>query len=114
MRLGSSHSQWNDDYESVKHHQGCEEAQKEHPEPQENVNFLIDNVYGQDAQGIMALNVSRGSKLMKGALGHSGKDVNDRIHSVLGVSEGKRDNFNAKSEKGPVQESVHKEKLTYR
>ena len=59
----------------------------------------------------MAFYVAWRTKFVKGTFGHSRKYVDDRINPIFFVPHGKTDDFNAKSEKGSIQEPVHKEQL---
>ena len=43
------------------------------PEPEDEIDLLIENVDGENTLSVMSLNVTTGTVLVKGALGHSGK-----------------------------------------
>ena len=101
------------DDDAVKDDHGCEAAQDQEPEPEEDVDLLIDDIDGQDAEGIVALNVSRRAKLVEGAFGHAREYVDDRVHPVFFVAEGEGDDLDAKCEEGPVEETVHEEQLAW-
>ena len=59
----------------VHNDQGGETGQDQHPEPEEDVDFLIENIERQDAESVMFLQVSRGSELVESTFcqpGHMG------------------------------------------
>jgi len=69
-----------DDYhETVDDNQGGEDAEDQEPEPQKNVDLLVDNVEWQDAERVMFLHLARSTELVEGALGHARKDVDHGI-----------------------------------
>ena len=45
---------------------------REEPEPEKDVDFFVDNVERENANAVKLLNASRGSKLVKSALGDLG------------------------------------------
>ena len=60
-------AEWGGDAErkSVDDDQGGEGAKDEHPEPEEDVDLLVEDVNRQDAEGIVLLQLPRGPKLVK-------------------------------------------------
>jgi len=60
----------------------------------------------------MSLDFSADAVLVKGAFGHSWKDINHWVHSVflIGFEESKY--VNAKGQEGAVEETVHQKHLT--
>ena len=108
-----AHPRRDDDHQPVQHNQGSEEREHKEVEPQEDVDLLIDNVDGQDTECIVTLDVARGTELVEGALGHAGKDVDDRVHPILFITHGKGYNLDTKGEEGPTEESVHQKQLAY-
>ena len=102
-----------DDYhESVDDHQGREDPEDEKPEPQEDVDLLVDNVQREYAQGVVFLHFARSTKLVERALRHPRKDVDHWVQPVLLVALCERYHFQAEREKGTFKESVHQEHLT--
>lgn len=83
-------------------------GQNDEPEPQENVDLLVQNVECQQAQGVMFLNAARRSILVERAFGETRKDLYHRIRSVLLVHVWEVDNIGAVRQKGSAQEFVHK------
>ena len=57
-----------------------EDGEDDEPEPEEDIDLLVEDVDGQDALSVMSLNVATGTILVKCTLGHPGK------HSGHGVS----------------------------
>ena len=53
---------------SVDNNQGGEGAKDEHPEPEEDVDLLIEDVDRQDAERVVLLQLPRGAKFVKSAL----------------------------------------------
>ena len=48
----------------------CNKSDDNKPEPEEDVDFLVDNVQRQHAQRVELLHCSRGTKLVELTLGH--------------------------------------------
>ena len=59
----------------------------------------------------MLLHLAARPKLVEGALGHPGEDVDHGVESVLLIPLGKCDHFQPKREEGTVKKSVHKKHL---
>ena len=53
----------------VKNHNGGEGGEAEHPEPEEDVDLLVEDVEREDAEGVMLLQLARGPELVESALG---------------------------------------------
>ena len=60
-----------DDDEPVEDHEEGEEAEHQEPEPDEDVDLLVDDVEGEDAQHVVVLDVAGRPVLVKRALRHS-------------------------------------------
>ena len=58
-------------------------GQDDEPEPQEDVDLLVDDVHAQDAHGVEPLDRSGASKLVEDALGHPGEDPRHRVDPIL-------------------------------
>ena len=78
-----------DDHGPVDAHQRGEEHEQDHPEPEKDVDLLIDNVDGQDAERVVLFNLAGRTKFVEGALCHARKDVDHGVQSVLLVALGK-------------------------
>jgi len=89
-----------------------EEAKEQEPEPDKNIDFLVNYVERKDAQGVMLLYVAGSPKLVEGALRHPWEDIDHRVYPVLLVPVGEGHHFDAVSEKCPIKESVEQEHLT--
>ena len=108
------HPRGDDDDEAVEDHHSGQHCQQQEVEPQEDVDLLIDNVDGQDAEGVVALNVSGRTKLVEGALGHPREDVDDRVYTILLVAQGKGNDLDAEGEESSVEEAVHQKELAWK
>ncbi len=71
------------DEHSIDDHEEREPGQHEHPKPQENVNLFVENIKWQNAEGVVFLDLARCAKLVEGAFGHSGEDVDHGVDAVL-------------------------------
>jgi len=74
-----SHLGADDNNESVDDDEEAEHSQEGEPEPQEDVDFLVDNVEGQQAQRVVLLHLAGRPELVEGALGHSGEHVDQGV-----------------------------------
>jgi len=70
-----------DDRDPIHDNESRDDGNDDEPEPQEDVNLLIDDVERQDAEGIMLLNIARRSVPMEGTLCHSWKHFDHWICS---------------------------------
>ena len=59
---------WDAESKSVDDNEGGESAEDEHPEPEEDVDLLIEDVDRQDAERVVLLQLPGGAKLVKSAL----------------------------------------------
>jgi len=82
-------------------------AQDEQPEPEEHVDFLIDDVHGQDTEGIMGLQGSRRTKFLEGALGHSWEYSSHGVNPVFGILLHHASNLDAIGTELPSKEDIH-------
>ncbi len=108
-----AHVRAEDDRHAVHQHEEGEGAQEEEPEPDENVDFLIDNIERQDAEGIVLLNVARRSELVEGAFGHAWEDVDHGVDAILLIPVGERHDLDAVCEKCAVEETIEQHHLTF-
>ena len=58
-------------------------AGKKVPEPNKDVDFLVENVEWQNAKRVVFLDVARGSEFVKSAFCHPGKHKHHRVYSIL-------------------------------
>merc|ERR1719284_1651814 len=81
------------------------------PEPEEDVDLLVDDVVGQDAEAILVLHGTGGTILVEGALGDLGEHLVQWIGTFLEwlVADGK--NLSSISGKLASQEDVHQVNL---
>ena len=101
-----------DDGRAVDEDEEGEAAEEEEPEPDEDVDLLVDNVEREDAEGIVLLDVARSAELVEGALGHAREDVDHGVDPVLLVAVGEGHDLNAVGEEGAVEEAVQQDHLT--
>ena len=59
---------WDAESKSVDDNEGSEGAEDEHPEPEEDVDLLVEDVDRQDAERVVLLQLPGGAKLVKSAL----------------------------------------------
>jgi len=60
-----------------------EDGDQNEPEPQEKVDFFIDDVQRQDTQSIKPLHCSTRTELVESAFGHLWKNAGHGIHPFL-------------------------------
>jgi hypothetical protein len=53
----------------VENNDGGEGSEAEHPEPEEDVDLLVEDVEWEDAQRVVLLQLTRGPELVESALG---------------------------------------------
>ena len=58
-------------------------AGKKVPEPNKDVDFLVENVEWQNAKRVVFLDVAWGSEFVKSAFCHPGKHEHHRVYSIL-------------------------------
>ena len=62
---------------------GGPHCKSDEPEPEEDVDLLVDDVDGKNTLGIMSLNITTGTVLVEGALGHPGEHPGHRVGPAL-------------------------------
>ena len=67
----------------INHEPNREKKEYEEPEPDANVNLVIDHVDRQDAEPVKLLDCSRGTKVVEGALGDLRKDPDHGVVAFL-------------------------------
>ena len=95
------------DQRPIEDHQGREEEEQQHPEPEKDVDFFIDNVQGQDTHGVVFLDLARRAELVKRAFGHPGEDVDHGVDAIFLISLGERNHFDAEGEECAIEEFIH-------
>ena len=75
-----------DDGHAVDQDQEGENTQQEQPEPDENVDLLIDDVERQDAESVVLLNIAGSAELVEGAFRHAWEDVDHGVDTILLIS----------------------------
>lgn len=86
-------------------------GQNNKPEPQEDVDFLVENVQSEDAKRIVLLYTPRRSVFVKNTLGDAWKDLNHGIASILLVHVGETQHVRAIGQKCSAQEFVDEENV---
>ena len=61
----------------------CQYCEDDEPEPEEDIDLLVEDVDGKNTLGIMSLDIPTGSVLVEGALGDPGKYPGHRVRSAL-------------------------------
>ena len=54
----------------------CQYCEDDEPEPEEDIDLLVEDVDGKNTLGIVSLDIPTRSVLVEGALGHLGLKVN--------------------------------------
>ena len=85
----------------------CEGGEKYHPEPEENVNLLIDDIDGQNTDCIVGLGSSRRTVLEKGAFRDSRKYSGHWIDTFFRVGLQETQHFNPISTAGEERSLEH-------
>ena len=63
--------------------EGGDEGEDDEPEPERDVDLLVDDVQSEDTQSVQLLDGSRGSVLVESALGHPGENLHHGVGPVL-------------------------------
>lgn len=108
------HARTEDDHEAVQQHEEREEHQQQKPKPEEDVDLLVDDVDGEDAQGVVLLQLPRGAELTEGALGHAREHEDHGIYPHLLVIFHELDHVQAEGEEGVAQEPIDQEHLAWK
>ena len=82
------------------------DGQEDEPEPEEDVNLLVDNVQWENAESIVFLHITRGTISVEGTLGHSRKDGHHWVDSVLLVHFSVTDNIITIGGEGAAKEGI--------
>ncbi|GFS31011.1 putative secreted protein [Trichonephila inaurata madagascariensis] len=93
-------------------HKSGHDGQYNEPEPQEDVNLLVDDIERHDAQGVVSLQVGGRSILLEAALGYPGEDPNHGINPVLWVRVDEVDYLESIVHELPIEEPIHEEHLS--
>jgi len=96
----------------IQNRKETEHAEEQEPEPEKDVDLLVDDVQGQYADGVVPLDLTAHTVLVESTLGHPRKDVDHRVHSVLLIGLEEFQYVDAKSQEGAVEETVHQKHLT--
>ena len=88
-----------------------EDCKDDEPEPEKDINLLVENVDGKDTLGIMSLDITTGTVLVEGALGHPGKHPGHGVRSLLLLQLRHGDDVTAVGGELSPQEVVHEEQL---
>ena len=96
------------DHQSRIHDGTCRQnGQNDEPEPQEDVNLLIENVERKHTQRIVLLDAARASVFVEAALCQSREHLNHWIGTILLVHVGEFEDVSAVRQKRTAQELVH-------
>lgn len=93
-------------YGRIQHSRAGSNGQQNQPEPQENVDLLVQNVQRQHAQRIVLLDAARRSVLVEYALGDARKNLHHRIGSILLVHVREAQHIGAVRHEGTAQETI--------
>lgn len=107
-----AHARREYDYDPVNDRHERQASEDDEPEPEEHVDLLVDDVEGQDADGVVALDFAGDAVFVEGALGHSREDEDHGVDAVLLVAVQEVDHLDAEGEEGAVEELVHHKHLS--
>ena len=91
---------------------GGPHGEPDEPEPQEHVDLLVDDVHGQNAEAVLALDRAGGTVLVEGALGHLGEDAVHGVVPRLDGGLGRGEHVGAVLGEHATEEQVHQVDLT--
>lgn len=97
----------------VHHRPGTHHGQEDEPEPEEYVDLLVEDVEGEDAEGVYLLDRPGSTVLVEGALGHSREDPDHGVHAVFLVDAAEAEHVRAVGQEGTAQERVDDEDVGY-
>ena len=93
--------------DAVEQRQDRGHGQKAEPKPEEDVDFLVQDVERQNAQAVELLQRSGRTELVEGAPGQLGKQSRHGVEPVLGILIRHRDDFKAVLDEKATQKQVH-------
>lgn len=94
---------------AVKHSPAGYDRQDDKPEPQEDVDLLIEDIERQHAERVQLLYRAGGTELVEGALGHARKYLDHRVATLLLIHVAELEDLRAVREESAAQEGVHEE-----
>ena len=106
-----AHLWTDDDDDPIDDDQKTQDGKSDEPEPQKDVDLLVDDVEGQQTESIVFLDLSRRSEFVKSAFGHSWEHVDQWIEAVFLVLLCEGDHLKSKSQKGSVEKTIHQKNL---
>ena len=85
--------------------------QEDQPEPDEDIDLFIDDIYGQHAEGVVGLDGSRRSIFLVQAFGHPWKHSAHGIYPILRVVFNKINDFHSIFAKFTTKENINEENV---
>ena len=82
-------------------------GEEDQPEPEEDVDLLVHDVDGQDADGVVRLHGAGGAVLEEAALGHPREDDGHGVDALLRVGLQELEDAEAVGGELPAEEGVH-------
>lgn len=101
-----------DDGHSVDQDDSGNNGNQNKPEPEEDVNLLIDDVEGKNTEGIMLLDISWRPISMESTLCHPGKDFDHGVDSIHLISLRMSQDIQSIRRKSSSQEGIYDVHLT--
>ena len=101
-----------EDDEPVDERESGDDGDDDQPEPDEDVDLLVDDVEGQDAEAVFLLHSTGGTIVVERALGHLGKDLGHGIGPVFGLHLGVGQHLEAIVPKLVAKEEVSEVDMT--
>lgn len=85
------------------------DGQQDEPEPEEDVDLLVEDVQSQNAQGVVFLNRARGTEFVEGTLGYPGEDGDHGIGTIVLVHIAELEYVGTVGQEAVTEETVHHE-----
>ena len=109
-----AHLRADDNDDPVDDDEEAKDGERDEPEPEEDVDLLVDDVEREKTERVVLLDLSRRSELVERALGHPREHVDQRVEPVLLVLLGERDDLQTEGEERPVEEAIHEKHLAWK
>lgn len=97
---------------AVQHSGAGHNRQDDEPEPEEDVDLLVEDVERQYAERVQLLYRSGGTVFVEGALGHAREHLDHRVGTLLLIHVAEREHLRAVCEESSAQEEVDEEYVT--
>lgn len=107
------HSRAQDYHQSIKKNKKRQKYKQKKPEPQKDVDLLVDYIDGKDAEGVVFFEFSRSTELDEAALGHAREHEDHGIDAYFLIVFHEPDHVQTKRKECSSQEPVDQEHLPW-